>query len=890
MINHDQQLRLHHPPGCESEQTSEGGYTVTAPPSRAISLDERLGRLWQQADGLTLSELSERVTDYRDWQEAVTAFRLAGILHPPLIRKGSPPPLPDPAPLVSVIVPTRNGRRHLAECLPTIQAQSYPNVEMVVVDDHSTDGTLSFLQSDFPDVILVQSQAGSNFSTSCNLGVQHASGDFYFFLNNDTVLDPNCIQELVGAYGQSDNVAGVAAMMRFYHHPAFVNGLGTQQRRFGFGQDIGIGALDVGQFEKLDEVPAVCFGAALVPRQAWRQVGPLDERYQFYYEDADWSFRARRQGMRLVPAPEALVFHKFSATMKDSPAAFKIRLATRNRLWFVTKNYPAAETALQLMLYWLDDYARLLKALLSRQGRIVGAILLAWLQFYWGLPSVLKARWSLERQHSLEPGKLTGPLPPGTGENPFLTEELIARRYLPHLQELSTSTAGTRRRLLIISPDAVHSRMGGVGIRYWELAQQLASVAEVTLAIPGKSDLDAQSFTLQTYQENASHSLRDQALTADVILLAGFTVYHHPFLRELPAYKIVDLYDPMILENLERFADQPMSERRGLHNVAVNAFNQLFQLGDFFICASEKQRDYWLGGLTAANRVNPWVYERDPGLHRLIDLVPFGLPADPPRHTKAVLKGIWPGIDRTDKVILWGGGLWDWLDPLTVIEAMPSVLATVPEARLFFLGTRHPNPAVPESQMAARAIGRAEALGLKDKAIFFNDWTPYQERVNYLSEADVGVSLHGDHVETRFAVRTRLMDYLWANLPMVVGGGDVLSDLVAKHGLGHVVAAGDVVAVAEGLINLLQHPVGSDRFEPVKDRYHWERVAEPLKRYVRDPWTNEGGGRMETAQTKVGTSTPLRQLPGKALRVVQQQGLIALGREIAAYARWLQQH
>lgn len=893
-------VTLRHPPGCQSKRTPEGGYAVTAPEMQTIGLDKRLGRLWEMADGVTMETLGRQVEDdYPQWQEAIRALRLAGLLLPPLARRWEPSPLPDPAPLVSVIIPTRNGRHHLAECLPSIEAQSYPRVEIVVVDDASTDGTVEYLQIQFPDVKVVPFAGGPNFSASCNLGARHATGDYLFFLNNDTVLDEHCIRELVvaaqdaaqNAAREDGDVGGVAAMMRFYHAPAFINGLGTAQRRLGFGYDVGIGSLDVGQFDDVDQVPALCFGAALIPRTAWQEVGPLDERYQFYYEDADWSYRARLLGLRLVPAPHALVFHKFSASMSEKSSAFKVRLATRNRLWYVVKNFPAGAALLQMALYWLDDWSRLAQSLVRGRWSVAGAIPRAWLGFYIGLPGVLRARWRLSRKKPVNLAGQEGTLPPpaGASETPILAEEMITNRYRPHLQRMGGDNGPQRRRLLIISPDAVHSRMGGVGIRYWELARQLAGVADVTLAVPRETDLESDRIAIRPYQEGVAASLRPLAKAADVILLSGFTVYHHPFLCEIAAYKIVDLYDPMILENLERFADKPMAERRGLHNVGVNTFNELFMLGDFFICASEKQRDYWLGALTAANRVNPLVYEEDPTLKQLIDLVPFGLPAKPPQQTRAVLKGVWPGIGPEDKVILWGGGLWDWLDPLTVIDAMPAVLDAVPGARLFFLGTRHPNPDVPIPAMAQRAIDRAEALGLKDEAVFFNDWTPYQERVDYLCEADVGVSLHGDHIETRFAVRTRLMDYLWARLPMVVGGGDVLSDLVDRHELGHVVAAGDEAAVANALIDLLRNPVPADRFGPVTARFHWERAAAPLKVYMQRPWTNAGGGQAETDQS-VSTATPLRQLPAKALALLREQGISGLVREMTAYVRWLQQN
>ncbi len=885
---------LRHPAGYKW-QRREGASCAITPPGRhqAIILDRKLAELWKLAEGKPVEEVgAEFGREWPYWQEGLRALRLAGLLDPPLTLDWKQPKvtqrtLPDPAPLVSVVIPTRNGRHHLEECIPSILAQSYPQVDLVIVDDASEDGTAAYLAATFPRVRVLEWGGGPNFAAACNVGARHATGEYIFFLNNDTVLHETCIQELVSAVYEMEQggkpVAGAAAMMRLYDAPAFINGLGTRPRRMGFGYDIGLGSLDIGQFDDVAEVPALCFGAALVSRAAWEQVGPLDEVFGFYYEDTDWSYRARLMGLCLAAAPRALVFHKFSATMKKKATAFKIHLATRNRLWFVVKNLPVGEAVKQVFLYYSDDWLRLLTALSRGQWALVAAIPRAWLEFWKGLPGMLRARKKAVRVEAVAMMAQTLPVS-APSETPTLTAEMVAGHYARHLQAMNDQGQRDRRqRLLIISPDAVHSSMGGVGIRYWELALQLAEVAKVTLAVPRETDLASERVNICTYNEGVSATLRPLAEASDIILLSGFTIYHHPFLRESTAYIVVDLYDPMILENLERFSHLSLNERRGLHDVAVRTFNDLFARGDFFICASEKQRDYWLGALTAANRVNPTVYAEDPTLQQLIAVVPFGLPAELPQQVRPVLKGVWPGIGVEDKVILWGGGLWDWLDPLTVIEAMPTVLAAVPEARLFFLGTRHPNPDVPVPAMVRKTIARAETLGLKGSAIFFNDWTPYAERGSYLSEADIGVSLHGDHIETRFAVRTRIMDYLWGSLPMVVNGGDVLSDLVAQHGLGRVVEVGDRAGTAAALIELLRQPVAAERFAPIRATFRWQQVTAALMPYVKRPWMNAGGGKAVVGRT----SPAATGLPGKVVSALRRGGVRLLAREVAAYWRWI---
>jgi hypothetical protein len=198
------------------------------------------------------------------------------------------------------------------------------------------------------------------------------------------------------------------------------------------------------------------------------------------------------------------------------------------------------------------------------------------------------------------------------------------------------------------------------------------------------------------------------------------------------------------------------------------------------------------------------------------------------------------GIEPDDRVILWGGGIWQWLDPLTLIRAVARIIQEHPEVKLVFPGTRHPfHVRVPDMPMRHRAVKLAEELGLVDRWVFFGDWAPYAEWPNYLLEADVGVSLHFRCVETEFAFRTRILDYIWAGLPMIVTGGDALAELVAERGLGVVVEPEDVDGVTRALKTLLDTPelrqAYHPRFEAVRPGLTWEAVVEPLARFCRRP-------------------------------------------------------
>jgi glycosyltransferase involved in cell wall biosynthesis len=322
---------------------------------------------------------------------------------------------------------------------------------------------------------------------------------------------------------------------------------------------------------------------------------------------------------------------------------------------------------------------------------------------------------------------------------------------------------------------------------------------------------------------------------AGVILLCGDVLAWFPRLEEIGIPLIVDGYDPHTLETLALFAGAPEQEQK--HRERERILRMQCQAGDFFICASERQRDWWLGLLEASGRVNARTYSEDPSLRKLINVVPFGLPSSPPRHTRQVLKGVWPGIRPEDKVVLWGGGLWQWLDPLTAVRAFALIRKQREDVKLVFPGTRHPNTAVREMPMLRDTVRLAEQLGLVDRHVFFGDWVPYRTWPNYLLESDVGLSLHFDTLETRLAFRSRVLDYIWAGLPMVVTQGDAISNEIARFGLGEVIGYGKEDELAAALLRLLEKPpsILDGRFEEARAGLTWEKAAIPLIAFCRKP-------------------------------------------------------
>jgi glycosyltransferase involved in cell wall biosynthesis len=395
------------------------------------------------------------------------------------------------------------------------------------------------------------------------------------------------------------------------------------------------------------------------------------------------------------------------------------------------------------------------------------------------------------------------------------------------------------RRVLVVSNHRIGSRMAGPGIRYYNFARELAKTHVVTLVAPEAVDIPVDGVEVVEAETYSAGAFPGYAAQFDVLVAQNLRPWTMRTLAKAPIRVIYDLYDPFLIENLGLFAVQETSRRYQDSLLRANSLAQEVALatGDAFLCASERQRDLWLGVLGSLGRLNRDEYERDPSFRSLIDVVPFGLPADPPAKRGRALKGVVPGIGAGDRVLLWGGGIWNWFDPLTPIRAVAQLAERRDDVKLYFLGVQHPNPETEEMGMDAAAVELAKELGVYDRFVFFNfGWVPYEQRADFLLEADVGISAHFENIETRFAFRTRMLDYLWAGLPIITTRGDVLGELVEEQTLGRVVGDGDVdgwvAAIEELLDDEREHRAAGRHIAQVRPRYQWPTVIGALERLV----------------------------------------------------------
>ncbi len=364
-------------------------------------------------------------------------------------------------------------------------------------------------------------------------------------------------------------------------------------------------------------------------------------------------------------------------------------------------------------------------------------------------------------------------------------------------------------RLLVVSAEPIDRQLAGPAIRACELARALADQHQVTVAAPAPSMIDDARIAVVEAGFVDYHALAAAVAAADVVVAQSLPPRLLSKLPSIGTTLVADLYNPTVFEVLEAGRDKPVAARRRQQRTVTLAAIAQIAAASHVICASEQQRDLWLGLMAAEGLVDVDDYGRDPTLRSVIDVVPFGLPSEPPQpDPQSPIRAMFPAIAGDDRIVLWGGGVWNWLDPESAIDAIALIeqrRGAGPRTHLVFMGLGRPGgDDLDAARAGQRMLGHLARSGVDGDLVHVNrGWVPYGERGGWLLDADIGLSTHHDHLESRFAFRTRMLDYIWAGLPIVATRGDTLSNLVERSGLGLTVPPEDSDALARALSALL---------------------------------------------------------------------------------------
>jgi GT2 family glycosyltransferase len=760
--------------------------------------------------------------------------------------------------LVSVVLVNFRGADDTIHAIERLRQTDWPRdlLEIVVVENASGDDSAERIRAMAHDVVFVQSNENRGFAGGCNLGVSASHGEYVAFLNNDAKPAPGWISAAILRFARSPGIGAVASKVLDWDGN-LVDYIGSGLTWFGMGYKPL--TTEPPPPQKLDVSRDVLFGtgaAMFVRRDVFDLLGGFDERFFMFFEDVDFGWRLNLLGWRFAYEPASIAFHKHHASMAEFGEFKEQYLLERNALFALYKNLGPEKLAEALPATLALAIRRsIAKSRLDSSSfdlRIPGgdsvpelpiskaalAGVFAVDQFVAHLPELKEARDAIQATRVVSDSRLWRLF--GRTDVPALKNRYYTDGYEKIVTAFDVLTNPVPQKVLIITGDPIGAKLAGPAIRAWNMAQNLANSNTVTLlTLSGAEAIDA-PFDIVHVRAGADREFARWERWADIIVFQGHAMAVFDALRTTRKIVVVDIYDPMHLEQLEQGKElEPAVWNRQVQD-ATDVLNQQLLRGDFFLCASERQRHFYLGQLAALGRINPANYMADPHLAGLIAVVSFGLPSQPPVHGRRVLKGVLPGISLDDKVLLWGGGLYNWFDPLTLIRAVHELSSRRSNVRLFFQGTQHPHPGVPEMAIVAESRSLAEELGALDTTVFFNSsWVDYTDRQNYLLESDAGVSTHFAHIETTFSFRTRILDYLWAELPMVVTAGDHFAELIEKEVLGVVVAPGDV----ESLVTALEKVLFDASFRKkaianirrVRVSYQWDRVLEPLADFVAAP-------------------------------------------------------
>ena len=249
---------------------------------------------------------------------------------------------PSEAPKITVSALVVNYSRAdlLEQCLRSVLHALTPldgPTELVVVDNGSTDHSLSMVRSEFPDARVVPLAENRGFAGGANAGIQSARGEWILLLNNDATIEPSAIAAMISAAETQENVGSVAALMLFADRPDTVNSAGIAVDRLGVAVDRLVGSPRALAGSKVVEVFGASGGAALYRRAMLKKLGGFDESFFAFLEDVDLAWRARMEGWRAVLAPSAVVLHHHSATARHR-SDFKNYFVGRNRVRLLAKN------------------------------------------------------------------------------------------------------------------------------------------------------------------------------------------------------------------------------------------------------------------------------------------------------------------------------------------------------------------------------------------------------------------------------------------------------------------------------------------------------------------------------------------------------------------------
>ena len=269
---------------------------------------------------------------------------------------------------VTVIIPNYNGIAYIKDCLDSLKMQSYPDFEIIVVDNASTDGSCEVVEKDFPEVKLIKLSQNFGFCRAVNEGIRVTKTKYLILLNNDTKADKDFVRELRNAIDAHDDTFSVAAKMLQMNAPDKIDAAGDLYCALGWAFALGKDKKS-NRYNKESVIFSACGGASIYRKSMFEQIGYFDELHFTYLEDVDVGYRARIMGFSNRYTPKAVVYHAGSGTTGSRYNPFKVRMASRNSWYVIYKNMPLLQIILNLPFLLIGFGIKALFFILKGYGR-----------------------------------------------------------------------------------------------------------------------------------------------------------------------------------------------------------------------------------------------------------------------------------------------------------------------------------------------------------------------------------------------------------------------------------------------------------------------------------------------------------------------------------------
>jgi glycosyltransferase involved in cell wall biosynthesis len=397
------------------------------------------------------------------------------------------------------------------------------------------------------------------------------------------------------------------------------------------------------------------------------------------------------------------------------------------------------------------------------------------------------------------------------------------------------------KKILIISHDKVGRSMAGPGIRYHQMATLLSKHHDVTLAVFNPAYIaDIGPTPYKTIDINVSKFTNDFS-NFDVIVALWLSDEMIEYAKSKNIVLIFDLYAPVPVEDLVQrvFGDKCTPESDYDYAQMIRNYQHFVNNADYILTSNLNQQDFWMGYAFSSGKISP-SSQYSKAMDSYFGVCPMGIDIEEVRNKKIndLLSKKIPQLKKRDFVIVWTGGIWDWFDAKTPIDAINILEKSgLDNIKLVFLGTKHPNDDVPAMAETEVARQHAKKLGLIDKSVFFLDgWLPYKERIGYLTRADVALYAHKPSIESRFSHRTRVLDHILMCMPTIATKGDYFSDYIDQNLLGLSVEPLNSKEMAQAIKKLASN---SNLISDIKNNiqihqkdFEWSSTLRPLVNFI----------------------------------------------------------